>query len=103
MTDRWTNKQDNDKKRIALVTGANRGIGFEVCKQLAQLSNMFVILTARNFEKGQSATSLLKDKGMDAIFYQLDVSNNNDIKNISLQIEQQYGTLDVLVNNAAIL
>jgi NAD(P)-dependent dehydrogenase (short-subunit alcohol dehydrogenase family) len=97
------NKIGNNKKRIALVTGANRGIGFEVCKQLAQLSNMTVILTARNFEKGQSATNQLKDKGMDVMFYQLDVSNNNDIKNISLQIEQQYGRLDILVNNAAIL
>ena len=97
------NNQDNDKKRIALVTGANRGIGFEVCRQLAQLSNMFVILTARDFDKGQSATRLLKDKGMDISFYQLDVSNNTDIKNISMQIEQQYGRRDVLVNNAAIL
>jgi NAD(P)-dependent dehydrogenase (short-subunit alcohol dehydrogenase family) len=98
------NNQDNDKKkRIALVTGANRGIGFEVCIQLAQLSNMTVILTARNFEKGQSATKLLKDRGLDVIFYQLDVSNNTHIKNIALQIDQQYGRLDVLVNNAAIL
>ena len=100
------NNQDNNidkKKRIALVTGANRDIGFEVCKQLAQLSNMFVILTARNFEKGQSAAKQLKDKGMDISFYQLDVCNDTDIKNISLQIEQQYGRLDVLVNNAAIL
>ena len=97
------NKQVNDKKRIALVTGANRGIGFEVCRQLAQLSNMTVILTARDFEKGQTATKLLKDKGMDVIFYQLDVSNNTVIKNLSLQIEQQYGRLDILVNNAAIL
>ena len=86
-----------------MITGANRGIGFEVCRQLAQLSNMTVILTARNFEKGQSATRLLKDKGIDISFYQLDVSNDNDIKNISLQIEQQYGRLDILVNNAAIL
>ena len=97
------NKQDNDKKRISLVTGANRGIGFEVCKQFAQLSNMTVILTARNFEKGQSAAKQLKDKGMDISFYQLDVCNDTDIKNISLQIEQQYGRLDILVNNAAIL
>jgi NAD(P)-dependent dehydrogenase (short-subunit alcohol dehydrogenase family) len=97
------NRQDNNKKRIALVTGANRGIGFEVCKQLAELSNMTVILTARDFEKGQTATKQLKDKGMDVMFYQLDVSNSNDIKKVSLQIEQQYGRLDVLVNNAAIL
>ena len=100
------NNQDNNidkKKRIALVTGANRGIGFEVCIQLAQLTNMTVILTARNFEKGQSAAKQLKDKGMDISFYQLDVCNDTDIKNISLQIEQQYGRLDILVNNAAIL
>jgi len=97
------NKQDNNKKRFSLVTGSNRGIGFEVCKQLAQLPNMTVILTARNFEKGQSATRQLKVRGLDIIFYQLDVCNDTDIKNISLQIEQQYGRLDVLVNNAAIL
>jgi len=86
-----------------LITGANRGIGFEVCRQLAQISNMTVILTARDFEKGQLSTKQLKDKGMDVTFYQLDVSNNTDIKNIALQIKQQYGRLDILVNNAAIL
>ncbi len=97
------NNNKDKKKKIVLVTGANRGIGFEACKQLAQLSNTTVILTARNFEKGRSATKQLKDKEMDVMFYQLDVSNNNDIKNIASQIEQQYGRLDVLVNNAAIL
>ena len=64
---------------------------------------MTVILTARDFKKKQSATKQLKDKGLDVIFYQLDVSKNDDIKRISLQIEQQYDRLDVLINNAAIL
>jgi NAD(P)-dependent dehydrogenase (short-subunit alcohol dehydrogenase family) len=97
------NKQGNNKNTIALVTGANKGIGFEVCKQLAQLPNMAVILTARDFKKGKSSAKQLKDKGLDVIFYQLDVSNNDNIRSISLQIEQQYGRLDILVNNAAIL
>lgn len=103
MINRQDNNNNNNKKRIALVTGANRGIGFEVCRQIAELSNITVILTARDFEKGQTVTKQLKDKGMDVIFYQFDVSNNTDIKKISLQIEQQYGRLDILVNNAAIL
>jgi NAD(P)-dependent dehydrogenase (short-subunit alcohol dehydrogenase family) len=86
-----------------LVTGANRDIGFKVCKQLVKVSNMTVILTARDFEKGKSATKKLKDKGLDIVFNQLDDSNSNDIKNISLEIEHQFGRLDILVNNAAIL
>ena len=98
MINKQYNNNNNDKKnKIALVTGANRGIGFEVCRQLAQISNMTVILTARDFEKGQTATKRLKDKGMDVTFYQLDVSNNTDIKKISLQIEQQYSRLTFLL------
>jgi NAD(P)-dependent dehydrogenase (short-subunit alcohol dehydrogenase family) len=90
------------KKKIALVTGANKGLGFETCLQLAQLG-LTVILSARDFIKGQVAAKQLADRGLDILFYQLDVSSQSNISRIARQIEQQFGRLDVLVNNAAIL
>ena len=92
----------NEKNKIALVTGANRGLGFETCLQLAQLG-LTVILSARDLIKGQVAAKQLADKGLDVLFYQLDVSNQSNISKIASQIEQQFGRLDILVNNAAIL
>ena len=84
------------------MTGANRGLGFETCLQLAQLG-LTVILSARDLIKGQVAAKQLVDKGLDVLFYQLDVSNQSNISKIASQIEQQFGRLDILVNNAAIL
>lgn len=94
-------KQRIDKK-IALVTGANRGIGFETCRQLSQLG-LTVLLTARDNAKGEGAIKQLEDERLDVTFYQLDVSNKNNIKHVSEKISQQFGRLDILVNNAAIL
>ena len=88
--------------KIALVTGANRGIGFETCRQLSQLG-LTVVLTSRDTVKGEVATKQLKDKGLDVVFHRLDVSAKNDIEYAFDRINQQYGQLDVLVNNAAIL
>jgi NAD(P)-dependent dehydrogenase (short-subunit alcohol dehydrogenase family) len=90
------------RKRIALVTGANRGLGFETCRQLAQL-NHTVILSARDLTKGEIAAKQLIERGLDVIFYRLDVLNQNHMNQLTRQIEQQFGQLDVLVNNAAIL
>jgi NAD(P)-dependent dehydrogenase (short-subunit alcohol dehydrogenase family) len=90
------------KKKIALVTGSNKGLGFETCLRLAQLG-LTVILSARDFIKGQVAAKQLVDKGLDVLFYQLDVSSQSNISRIALQIDQQFGRLDILVNNAAIL
>jgi NAD(P)-dependent dehydrogenase (short-subunit alcohol dehydrogenase family) len=94
-------KQTMDNK-IALVTGANRGMGFETCRQLSQLG-LTVVLTSRDTVKGEVATKQLKDKGLDVVFHRLDVSAKNDIEHAFDRINQQYGQLDVLVNNAAIL
>ncbi|MDQ3970254.1 MAG: SDR family oxidoreductase [Thermoproteota archaeon] len=91
-----------NKKKIALVTGGNRGLGFETCRQLAQLG-LSVILSARDISKGEKAAKQLSDIGLDVVFYQLDVSNQNHINRVSEQIIQQFTRLDVLVNNAAIL
>jgi NAD(P)-dependent dehydrogenase (short-subunit alcohol dehydrogenase family) len=91
------------RKKIALVTGGNRGIGFESCRQLAR-SGFTVLLTARDPSNGNTAVNkLVNDEGLDVIFYLLDVTNKDHIKNVSRQVEQQYGSLSVLINNAAIL
>jgi NAD(P)-dependent dehydrogenase (short-subunit alcohol dehydrogenase family) len=90
------------KKKIALVTGANRGLGFETCKQLSELG-VTVLLTSRDPTKGEVAAKRLIDKGLDVIFYQLDVSDRNNINDIFTKIENQFGRLDILINNAAIL
>jgi NAD(P)-dependent dehydrogenase (short-subunit alcohol dehydrogenase family) len=94
----------NDKERkIALVTGGNRGLGYEACRQLAQLG-LRVLLGARDLTKGKSAAYQLNEKeGLDVKFYQLDVSDQNSISNIVREVDQRFGRLHVLVNNAAIL
>jgi NAD(P)-dependent dehydrogenase (short-subunit alcohol dehydrogenase family) len=94
---------DNKRKRIALVTGGNRGLGYETCRQLAQLG-LTVLLGARDLTKGKSAAYQLNEKeGLDVMFYQLDVSDTVSISNVVREIDQRFGCLDVLINNAAIL
>ena len=89
-------------KKVALVTCANRGLGFETCKQLSKL-DITVLLTSHDPTKGGDAVKLLTDKGTDAIFFQLDVSNRSHIKDVFTKIKRQFGRLDILVNNAVIL
>jgi NAD(P)-dependent dehydrogenase (short-subunit alcohol dehydrogenase family) len=91
----------NDKERK--IAGGNRGLGYEACRQLAQLG-LRVLLGARDLTKGKSAAYQLNEKeGLDVKFYQLDVSDQNSISNIVREVDQRFGRLDVLVNNAAIL
>ena len=90
------------EKKIALVTGGNRGLGFETCRQLAQLG-LTVILSARDTTKGEIAAKQLIDRGLDVVFHQLDVSEQSQIDRIVYEVEEQFGRIDVLVNNAAIL
>lgn len=88
-------------QRIALVTGANRGIGFETCRQLLQ-AGYRVILTSRNSLKGQEAARKLEGTGTGIAFHQLDVDNPDSIAALKEFVETEFGRLDVLVNNAAI-
>jgi NAD(P)-dependent dehydrogenase (short-subunit alcohol dehydrogenase family) len=90
------------EKKIVLVTGGNRGIGFETCRQLTQL-RLIVILSARDTTKGEIAAKQLSDRGLDVVFHHLDVSDQSHVDRIVYQLEQQFGRIDVLVNNAAIL
>lgn len=86
--------------KIALVTGANRGIGFAIAKTLIQ-KDYIVILTARNEASGQEAIHNLGNP--DGIyFHPLDVSDQASVDQVKTYIEQTFGRLDVLINNAGI-
>ena len=85
--------------KIALVTGAAKGIGYEVVKQLSQ-KGFVVILTARDAVKGNKATAALKSDKV--YFCQLDVANEQSIQQAFNFVKEKFGRLDVLVNNAGI-
>jgi NAD(P)-dependent dehydrogenase (short-subunit alcohol dehydrogenase family) len=91
------------KQQVALVTGSNRGIGFEIAKQLA-LKKIQVVLTSRNPTNGEAALRKLTRDGIKkVVFMQLDVSNQVSVDSLSNEVEKIFGRLDILVNNAAIL
>jgi NAD(P)-dependent dehydrogenase (short-subunit alcohol dehydrogenase family) len=89
-----------DTPRVALVTGAGRGIGFEVCRQLAQ-RGMTVILTARDPGKAEAAARRLVGEGLDVRPRTLDIADDESVRRLAAEIEREFGRLDVLVNNAA--
>jgi NAD(P)-dependent dehydrogenase (short-subunit alcohol dehydrogenase family) len=88
-------------QKTALVTGANKGIGFEVARQLAR-QGFRVFLGARNAKAGREAAEKLKDEG-DVVFLEIDVSNEKSILAAAEEFARQGDHLDVLVNNAGIL
>lgn len=92
----------NGAARVLLITWANRGIGFEVARQLARQS-MMVMLGARDPEKGEKAAVRLREDGLDVLPKKLDVSDRLIVDHLAADIEEDPGRLDVLVNNAAIL
>lgn len=85
-----------------LVTGANKGIGFEVVRQLAKLKHN-VILTARDEANGKEAVDRLTSEGLNVYFQLLDVTDEASIKQAAQQVKKQFGKVDVLINNAAVL
>jgi len=89
------------KQRVALVTGANRGIGFAVAERLAQ-REYTVILGARDEDKGAQARSALGEHGRDVHDMLLDVTEATSIQAALGKIKDMFGRLDVLVNNAGI-
>lgn len=88
--------------RIALVTGANKGIGFEIVRQLAR-QGVIAIIGARDRAKGDAAARTLAAEGLDAPVVALDVTDGESIVEAVSRIARLYGRIDILVNNAAIL
>jgi NAD(P)-dependent dehydrogenase (short-subunit alcohol dehydrogenase family) len=89
-------------KRLAVVTGANRGIGFEVSRQLAR-KGLRIVLTSRDEAKGREALADLQKEGLDVLFHVLDVTDPVSVRSLARYLENEHDRVDVLVNNAGIL
>jgi NAD(P)-dependent dehydrogenase (short-subunit alcohol dehydrogenase family) len=100
-TDCRVHMNQNDR-RVALVTGANKGIGFEVARQLGE-AGFYVLLGARDINRGIAATTTLESEGHCVRFEHLDVADESSVAAAATRIGNSPGRLDVLVNNAGIL
>ncbi len=87
--------------KVALITGANKGIGKEIARQLGA-KGITVLIGARDVQRGTEAANDLKEQGIDAHALLLDVTNEQSITEAAAQVEKQFGKLDILVNNAGI-
>jgi NAD(P)-dependent dehydrogenase (short-subunit alcohol dehydrogenase family) len=88
-------------QRVALITGANKGLGFETARQLGQQS-VFVLLGSRDRERGEKAADQLRQEGIAARAVQLDVTAPETIARAAEEIGREFGKLDVLINNAGV-
>jgi NAD(P)-dependent dehydrogenase (short-subunit alcohol dehydrogenase family) len=91
----------SEGKKIALVTGANKGIGFEIARQLG-IQDIIILVGVRDLDRGEAAIQKLRAEKIDATVVHLDVTNQASIDATAAFIDQTYGRLDILVNNAAI-
>ena len=87
--------------KIALVSGAKRGLGFEISKQLAR-SGVTVIMTDHDEVNGRKNTETLKNKGLDVVFFPMEITELESIRLAREFVEKEYGRLDILINNAGI-
>ena len=87
---------------VAIVTGSNKGIGFATVRALCGKFPGDVYLTSRSEERGQAAVKTLREEGLDPKFHVLDIGNEQTIVKLREFIEEKYGGIDVLVNNAGI-
>jgi len=89
-------------KKVALITGANKGIGLEIARQLGR-QGMAVVLGSRDPQRGQSAADALSSEGIDAYTVKLEVTEAADREAALVFLQEQFGRLDVLVNNAGVM
>ncbi|XP_058786413.1 (+)-neomenthol dehydrogenase-like [Vicia villosa] len=89
------------KETIAVVTGGNRGIGFEISRQLAD-HGVTVVLTSRDASVGVESTKVLQEGGLDVDCHQLDILDSSSVNEFAEWLKEKYGGLDILVNNAGV-
>ena len=90
-----------NERKVALITGANKGLGLEIARQLGNLDHT-VVLGARDLAKGEAAAEGLRIQGIDAHAVQLEVTNADDVAALLAYLNEKFGRLDVLVNNAGV-
>ena len=89
-------------KKVALITGANKGIGLEIARQLGN-QGIIVVLGSRDPQRGQAAADTLKAEGIDAHTVKLEVTDANDRAAVLPYLQDTFGRLDILVNNAGVM
>src|SRR5688572_6672899 len=93
---------EGSKGPVALVTGANKGIGFETARQLAR-RGFTVLLGSRDAARGEAAAKQLAAEDLDVCPVKLEVTSESDRNAVASHIAETFGRLDVLVNNAGVL
>lgn len=88
--------------KVAVVTGANKGIGFAIVRGLCKRFDGVVYLTSRDEERGKNAVAELNKEGLKPSYHQLDVTDKKSLENFRDYIKSKYDGIDILVNNAAI-
>ena len=91
-----------DTKKVALITGASKGLGFEMSRQLGH-AGVTIVLGARDSQRGEAAAAKLRADGLDVHFLKLDVTNPDDHRAAAAFLAQKFGRLDILINNAGVL
>lgn len=89
--------------KVAVVTGSNRGLGFEIVKGLCSKFDGAVYLTSRNEERGRQALQNLQELGLKPLFHKLDVTSEDSIQEFATYISKHHSGIDILVNNAGVL
>lgn len=93
--------QDELKNKVALITGANKGLGLEMSRQLGQ-HGLTILLAARSLDAAKTAASNLGNEGVVAYPVGLDVTDSNQIQSVVQHISDSFGKLDILINNAGV-
>lgn len=89
-------------RKVAVVTGSNKGIGFSIVKGLLQRFDGAVYLTSRNDARGKEAVAKLNALGLKPEYHQLNVTSRSSVEKFRDHLKQKYGEIDILINNAAI-
>lgn len=89
-------------KRIALITGGNKGIGFETARQLGE-QQVTILLGARDAARGEAAAAKLRGEGLDVRALPLDVTDTDSVRRAVDKVAQEFGRLDILINNAGVM